>query len=407
MYAQCNIPLFPDPHFTCRYNGCTWGGGGEQARGDLTPLVMCNADARRYGPPNQPFGPEWSVPCCIVESTLGDRRLGTHVLSGILLLLPELLDSKALAVEELASYFPLARRELTAGDDFVVPTADFMTDHMMAVEMVVQGILPSRCQGLSFDVPRNTSTLGTAISLDFPHRQLTPGSYPRQYSNAGPHEMAVEWRPLWDRTCEELNTLLSRPGGKKVLGYLFSRLGADCGLIMRTMHDARISWGTYQDELCIDDSQWHCNAHSNNLVVLAEGCSDTMFLGFLDLDMSFDDETFVSVYGRASPVGTVGSDQAAHDVLLQREHLNFMEVLAGGDTTSGVPMVAKAEVDEHCIELRLASSLLHDTLILGYLEHYTADSVAIASTATIDKDLHAAAAAIIKLAIIVMADFVA
>ena len=54
---------------------------------------------------------------------------------------------------------------------------------------------------------------------------------------------------------------------------------SDCGRIMNGMHDARVSWGTYQDEICIDASQWHCNAHANNVVILAEGSSPDMFLG--------------------------------------------------------------------------------------------------------------------------------
>lgn len=35
-----------------------------------------------YGPPNQPFGPDVSVPACAVTHTKGDRRLGTHILAG-------------------------------------------------------------------------------------------------------------------------------------------------------------------------------------------------------------------------------------------------------------------------------------------------------------------------------------
>ena len=46
--------------------------------------------------------------------------------------------------------------------------------------------------------------------------------------------------------------------------------------------------------------EYHCNAHSNNLVVLAEGSSDDMFLGYVDLDMAFDDKTFVQMTGKHS-----------------------------------------------------------------------------------------------------------
>jgi hypothetical protein len=66
---------------------------------------------------------------------------------------------------------------------------------------------------------------------------------------------------------------------------------------------------------------------------------------YLDLDMAFDDATFVSVYGKGSPKGAVGTLPEQHDQLLKREHVNFMEVLAGADSTSGVPTVALSVVE--------------------------------------------------------------
>ena len=57
-----------------------------------------------YDAPNQPFGPDVSVPACIIERTYGDRRLGTHVLAGIELLLPLLLDVPRLSKGQLLTY---------------------------------------------------------------------------------------------------------------------------------------------------------------------------------------------------------------------------------------------------------------------------------------------------------------
>ena len=59
----------------------------------------------------------------------------------------------------------------------------------------------------------------------------------------------------------------------------------------------------------------------------------------LDFDMAFTADGFVDV--AASPEnGRVGADPADFANLLARERLNFAEVLAGGDCTSGVPQVA-------------------------------------------------------------------
>ena len=122
--------------------------------------------------------------------------------------------------------------------------------------------------------------------------------------------------------------------------------------------------------------------------------------------MAFDDATSVSVYGKGAPKGTVGTPAAEHDLLLRREHVNFMEVLAGSDTTSGVPMVAKSVVEGHSEEVVIAKSLLYDALVLGYLNAYNGGAGAF-PVAAFDADLHRTAHAVIKLAIMVMADFIA
>ena len=54
-----------------------------------------------------------------------------------------------------------------------------------------------------------------------------------------------------------------------MLGHLYAQLGRESGLLLRRMHRAGISWGTYVDAMC-HEGQWHCNAHTNNVVVLSE-----------------------------------------------------------------------------------------------------------------------------------------
>ena len=53
--------------------------------------------------------------------------------------------------------------------------------------------------------------------------------------------------------------------------------------------------------------------------------------------MAFDDVTFVDTW--ADPPVPVNTSEAAHDKLLLREKVNFMEVLVGGDSSNGVPQV--------------------------------------------------------------------
>jgi hypothetical protein len=360
-----------------------------------------------YDAPNQPFGPDVSVPACIVTKTLGDRRLGTHVMSGIEAILPLLLDVSRLEEDQLSSFFTESRRGLNCPkEDIVVTTAALMTDHMMALEFIAQGAMEPGTHGLEFDVPRDTTVLTDGMTVPLPHKQMEEGVYPQQWTQDGAKDMGSEWQPMWDKCVKEYNSAVERLGDRCVLAYLFSRLGNDAGRIMRGMHEASVSWGTYQDEICVDASQWHCNAHANNLVVLAEGSSDEMFLGYLDLDMAFDDETFVSVYGKAGAVGTVGIGQDDHATLLKREHVNFLEVLCGADSNTGVPPVLQSFIRQRpkAREVAGTMSLLYDSLALGYLNAYSGPSFPVAP---FDPDLHRLSHIIIKFAIIVMADCIA
>jgi len=179
----------------------------------------------------------------------------------------------------------------------IVETDAFMTDHMLGIEFAAQGILPPDVHGLDFqDTPRDETSLANGARFRLPQRAPTPGEYPRQWTVEASKEMGPEWRHLWDQTRGELEKELLSLEGSSVLGYLFSRIGHDCGVFLRALHKMNISWGTYQDEMCFD-GQWHCNAHANNMVVLAEGSHPSMLLGYLDLDMAFDSETFVDTWG--------------------------------------------------------------------------------------------------------------
>ena len=162
-----------------------------------------------------------------------------------------------------------------------------------------------------------------------------------------------------------------------MLPYLYARIGFECGRFAHLLHRVcGVSWGTYADAMC-HDSQLHCNAHSNNMVLVPERqasddadaaaaadadadaaadatsaatsathaasvtaagsassaasssasaaplapSADSNYLAFLDLDMAFDRASYVD-----ASTGAVGMAADAHRALLQLEHANFAEV---------------------------------------------------------------------------------
>ena len=160
-----------------------------------------------------------------------------------------------------------------------------------------------------------------------------------------------------------------------------------------------MSWGTYQDSLCHPD-QFHCNAHSNNICVLKEGTVSDKILSFLDLDMAFTSEKHCNL-----KTGVVGLKKEEEEKLFRFEMVNLMEVLAGGDASTGVPMVARREVDSRHGVVVLVENALTDLLIRGFIEGYEGDECP--TSAKFDKELHVGAYGLVKLAIIKQAEFAA
>lgn len=358
---------------------------------------------------------------CIVATTLGDRRLGTHVLAGLELLLPRLLDAALVDTAALGRAFPPARPRAGGAEPWrVVPTAQFVEDHVLACsEAFMSGAAPARADaGWSWTAARDASTLASIVGGDLEASlarseaaaaaaasALPP---PPQFTAAGARAMPPAWCARWARTCAELHAAhAAAPRGASPLGYLYARLGYDAGCIIAGLRAAGVCWGTYQDAMCARElGAWHCNAHSNNLIVVAEGALPTGALGAqrllaaLDFDMAFDARSHVDAAS-----GSVGVAPELFARLLDFERVSMLSVLAGADTTSGVPMGVLAAVREATSPLLEAvKSALTDTLVRAYAAGCdgTLDGVP-----PFDAKLHRAAHALMRAAIAVMADYVA
>eukprot|EP01035_Chromulina_nebulosa_P002097 gene2097-2822_t len=138
---------------------------------------------------------------------------------------------------------------------------------------------------------------------------------------------------------------------------------------------------------------------SSATTVVSDSRTKGTLLSFLDLDMAFSRGSFIS-----EDDGGTGD---AFEKILWREHVSLMEVLAGSDSSTGVPQVAKSVVESsRGVIGKAIQSGLYDTLVLGYLAAYHGGDD-VEAPMQFDEDLHAAAHCVIRLAIILMADFVA
>ena len=364
----------------------------------------------RYGAGASPFGEsELFQAVCAVEETRGDRRLGTHVLSGIDILLPLLIgDEVSNCKAELLALFPHQRP-----DALTVGTAELLTDAMVAFEL---GLAAGDAPGIGLtwpEQPREAALFAYAADAGEAMCERAPPAdapLPDQWTQDGSQPMSPDWKPLWCEARREYGCVLDElrtqgRGRESVLAYLMARVGHECGTMLRAMHAAGYSWGTYVDAMCFE-GQWHCNAHSNNVVVLSESEAARAvgnqehppFCACLDFDMAFTARSFVDTQG----AGHVGAEPVQFATLLARERLNFGEVLAGGDSTSGVPQVAIGAVENQSEHVRLVRHALHDTLVHCYLRAY--DQQRDTHTMSFDPLLHRGSYAVLRMAIVVMAE---
>ena len=124
--------------------------------------------------------------------------------------------------------------------------------------------------------------------------------------------------------------------------------------------------------------------------------------------MAFDAASFVDLAPDRSDAadaasGAFGAEAdavATHALLLEREYVNLMEVLAGSDASNGVPQVALSEVERQPAAIQAAGTALTDTLVLAYQAAYAGQP----AVAPFDARLHRCAHALTRLAVIVMAD---
>lgn len=116
-----------------------------------------------------PLGKQFPT-ACILEETLGDRRLGTHVLAGLDVILPILFSPTAINLEALSAVFPVNRPRNEMPDPCfnmacqVVCTSEFVEDQVLAQSMAFEmGEEITDTAGLCWPIPRDHTTLANVL----------------------------------------------------------------------------------------------------------------------------------------------------------------------------------------------------------------------------------------------------
>lgn len=374
-----------------------------------------------------------TTPACAIFRTRGDRRLGTHVLGGLEMLLPLMLEmneqsGSRCVMDTILAAFPAARPREPPLPPGATPAAREMRSPggvvsaaCLAAEAMLARVLgpdsvAHRC-GVTRQVLGDARTIRTS-ALPSALRSTPSSTVLSQVmrlvnATSAVHvddvTLATSWEPVWTSfyravVGEPPESATSAADGVarllKVFSYAYWRIGFECGQFLAALHDEGTSWGTFSDALC-HEGQLHCNAHSNNFVLLDPRGQETAaapagndqearrcypYLGYLDLDMAFTRDTYVDVTNAeneprglpshtAAAAAASGSTMSAAEfkaAFLEVERDNLLEVLCGADSNLGVSSRAKQQQRDVFGDppevIRLLQTLLTDTLAVGFLD---------------------------------------
>ena len=190
--------------------------------------------------------------------------------------------------------------------------------------------------------------------------------------------------------------------GKKFFGSLldiYARIGYEVGRIKKRLQEAHINWGSYIDR----GFDYHCNAHSNNLVILPQG-NDSL-LAPLDFDLAFSKEKMVTIYKEANTFGQ--HDETYWDNYINAEFVDLSLNLCGAEDYNFDFEKNKKNPDSFEVRIRnTIRYLLCDCMLENYMKGFDnipSEDVIDNNKLKEDSFLHN----IVKLALISTADDVA
>ncbi|KAL5476146.1 hypothetical protein EMCRGX_G026057 [Ephydatia muelleri] len=278
----------------------------------------------KYSLPQEPL-PKIEKWCGLFE-TLGERRLASHLLVGLDLLLPLMFPDLVSSHDKVLDLFPRARMICTAKG--------------------VSSVQPTWSAWLSKDREQ--------LLVDLCTVQLQEA---RPSQGAAPHTTHLTPSLLgeWCQASYALRESLplqeeESKGCGSLMAALYWELGWEVGVVKRLMEECGINWGYFIDH---NPFEPHCNCHPNNFIILPPG--EEKLLAPVDFDLAFRGERFFSPY-------TGQGDTELFQSWIHTEYEEMGRTLGGDQSNTGV-QTSSGEVAWHTAALTWA---FRDTMVRAY-----------------------------------------
>ena len=304
---------------------------------------------------------------CGIFRTLGDKRLRTHLLCGmekILLNVAKLCISKGVIkeeqLEEIKKIYPESRlpnkietfKTISLfGPKNGVNFDDWCKNPVYEKEKYDSII---SCAKLKKEVKENKN-----LKIFLEQTEKYDELFPLLAEEASEkHKKMI--RSVLDKLLE------GQKNGKKFFQSLidiYTRIGYEVSRVKKCLQVAHINWGSYLDR----GFNYHCNAHSNNLVVLPQG-NDSL-LAPLDFDLAFTKEKMMIIYKEAPTFGQV--DESYWDNYINAEFVDLSLNLCGAEDYNFDFEKNKKNEDSFEVKIRNAIRfLLCDCMLENYMKGF-------------------------------------
>ena len=264
---------------------------------------------------------------CGIFRTLGDKRLRTHLLCGlekIIEIISTLCVKKQLINEEILNEIKKIYPESRLPDKIeTFKTIAFFgpSVNIPIEEWCKKPVYEKRhydaiisCEILKKEINQNKNL---KIFLD------QSENYDEIY-NLLSEKLSEKHKTIAKKIIEKLKQ--DQKNGKKFFDTLLNiyvRIGYEVAKIKRCFQDAYINWGSYIDR----GFSYHCNAHSNNLVVLPQG--NESLLSPLDLDLAFSKDKMIVINKEVPSFGK--QDLSYWENYINAEFIDLSSDLCGVD----------------------------------------------------------------------------
>jgi hypothetical protein len=307
---------------------------------------------------------------CGVFETFGEKRLATHLLQGLEVLLHFIIKEAGEnedIIEQLVKDLPLDRIHRDA--DAKLTDIDPSSWEAPFLDVPTAKTIHEWCKEPIYLEETNKRLLNL-------YEGLMTGKYVDQINYKAVFEkLAEDFKGINEKSPilmnifnQSLATLKEETKGLLVLlSRVYSRLGWEVGRVKRILQDKDINWGYYYDH---EPNTFHCNAHPNNFVVLPPGKSKNI-LGVLDFDLSFLRENFISITNDTEKYAHLNNEE--FDTFLNSERY-ALETALGGMENMGNFVYNTITLEELSkskkVYYDVVRTALRDTIMKSYRKGY-------------------------------------